>query len=51
MSFEVGQIANLPYLENNIDEVNTIVKENIAISKQDWDSFETSWDYKKNSLL
>lgn len=51
MSFEVGQIANLPYLENNIDEVNTIVKENIARSKQDWDSFETSWDYKKNSLL
>ena len=24
---------------------------NIEISKKDWDSFETSWDFKKHPLL
>lgn len=28
-----------------------IVSSNIAISKLDWDSFETSWDFKRHPLL
>lgn len=32
-----------------IDE--NVVKENISISKEDWDSFETSWDFKKHPLV
>ena len=28
-----------------------IVSSNVAISKLDWDSFETSWDFKRHPLL
>ena len=31
--------------------VNEIVKENIELSKSDWDSFEASWDFKKHPLV
>lgn len=27
-------------------EVEELVNTNISISKKDWDSFETSWDFK-----
>lgn len=33
------------------EDVSTIVKKNIKISKNDWDSFETSWDFEKHPLL
>ena len=41
-------VKKLPYLEECVDN---IVKECISISKEDWDSFETSWDFKKHPLL
>ena len=53
LSFEVGYIAALPLKINNdyIERVNELTKANINISKNDWDSFETSWDFKKHPLL
>lgn len=35
--------------ENSI--IKNIVKENISFSKTDWDSYETSWDFKKHPLV
>ena len=35
-------------LQENID---SIITENISISKQDWDAHETSWDFTTNELL
>ena len=32
-------------------EINSLVKENIEISKLDWDMYETSWDFEKSPLL
>ena len=55
LNFQVGNIANIPtIITDNIDLFNIInnkVKENIAISKKDWDSFETSWDFKTHPLI
>ena len=53
MNYQVHDIENLPLLiENNIhDLVEDIVGEAIQAEKQDWDSFETSWDFKKHPLL
>ena len=31
--------------------VEKIVNSNIVISREDWDSFETSWDFKKHPLI
>ena len=47
-------IQNIPLIETNKDEesaINNIVKQNIDISISDWDSFETSWDFKTHPLI
>lgn len=54
LTFTVGDIAKLPVIIPPTDvknRIETLVKRNIQISKQDWDSFETSWDFKKPPLL
>ena len=33
------------------ETVEALVQENIAQSKQDWDSFETSWDFAAHPLV
>lgn len=43
-------VKQLPYLENN-DRVNEVVNQNIDLCKTDWDSFETSWDFKEHPLV
>lgn len=53
LNYQVGDIANLPiiYDESRKENIDIIVNENIALSKSDWDSFETSWDFKRNPLI
>lgn len=52
LNFTVGSVASIPYLEiENKDRINTLVKENIEISKIDWDWSESSWDFRKHPLL
>ncbi len=53
MNCQVGDIARLPILHSKSQEqtVIDIVKENIALSKEDWDSFETSWDFKAHPFI
>lgn len=54
MSFQTGDIKRLPFIIPNKEQSELIIKkviENIKISKIDWDSFETSWDFKKHPLL
>ena len=53
MNCQVGDIARLPILHSRSmeEEVNTLVKENIRLSKEDWDSFEKSWDFKTHPFI
>ena len=53
MTFEVGQIASLPIIYRDEEKSNivNIVKENIKEEENDWDSFETSWNFTKHPLL
>lgn len=50
---QCGDVANIPviYDKNKADAVNALVDENISLSKDDWDVFETSWDFKKHPLV
>ena len=49
---QCGDVANIPVIEDDTKAFNieSKVDENINISKFDWDSFETSWDFKKHPL-
>ena len=43
-------VSSVPILFPKFD-VSNIVEENISISKLDWDSHETSWDFEANPLV
>ena len=53
MHFMAGDMAKMPvYIsEKHQHSVEGIVEENIKISKTDWDSFETSWDFESHPLV
>ena len=53
IKFMPGQVASIPCNVDygKRDDVTSIADELIAFSKSDWDSFETSWDFKKHPLL
>lgn len=51
MSFEVGQIASIPVYYKPNSTIDSLVKENIELSKKDWDSFETSWNFEGHPLV
>ena len=51
LHYSTGHIPQIPVIINNEKCVNTIVEKNIKISKWDWDSFETSWNFKRHPLI
>lgn len=53
INYQCGDIANIPVIidETKKPTIETLVEENINVSKTDWDSFETSWCFKRHPLL
>ena len=51
LNFEVGHISNIPIIKKENTLVEKLVEENLNISKEEWDSRETSWDFEKISLI
>ena len=52
LDFKIGQICSLPYFISNKEVfITKVANTNISISKSDWDSFETSWDFTIHPLL
>ena len=53
INIQAVDIEKLPIIfdSNYINDVIEIVKNNIELSKNDWDSHEMSWDFLKNPLV
>lgn len=51
LNFGVEQIGRIPYIKFKVHEVEKITDDCIKLSKSDWDSFETSWDFARHPLL
>ena len=54
MSFQVGDLKRLPIIRiksKYIKYMKEKVNESIKISKFEWDSYETSWDFEKHPIL
>lgn len=53
LDFNPGALSKIPVIYNkeNVIVIKKIVNELINISKDDWNSFETSWDFKVHPLL
>jgi hypothetical protein len=51
MTFNVGDVSRTPYKQISSRQVVELVTQNISISRTDWDSFETSWDFQAHPLV
>lgn len=53
LNFQVGDIAKIPiiYSDKYKEKINSLVEENISILKEDWNSFEASWDFITHPLI
>ena len=53
INYQCGDIANIPVIDRvaNRELIEEKTKENINVSTTDWDSFETSWDFKKHPMI
>lgn len=56
LGMQVGDIKSIPLYDDYIEQdkhkhIDHVAKENISISKSDWDAHETSWDFQRNELL
>lgn len=51
INFGVEQVGKIPVKIQKKNQIERITDENIETSKSDWDSFETSWDFKVHPLV
>lgn len=53
INFQPGDIGHILFEppNNELENIDEIVSKLIALSKEDWDSRETSWDFEQSPLL
>lgn len=53
INLQVGDFSRFPIKVDEVhkDEIIRLVNENIALAKEDWDAFETSWDFQRHPLV
>ena len=51
IDYNAGSLRKLPYIERDSEYIVNLVKENISLAREDWNSQETSWEFKKHPLV
>ncbi|RIW32680.1 BREX-1 system adenine-specific DNA-methyltransferase PglX [Bacillus salacetis] len=51
VNYEVGHIASIPIKYITNENVVSLSKECLDLTKNDWDSYETSWDFLQHPFL
>ena len=51
LGFESGYVNKVPVIIDQVDKIVPLVNCNISNCRDDWDAFETSWDFKKHPLV
>ena len=54
LNYTAGAIASLPIVRTTGDieeDIISVAKDNISLSRTDWDSYETSWDFKRHPMV
>ena len=51
MNYGAGSVGALPLIKNESAIIDSLVIKNIDITKKDWNSHETSWDFEQSPLL
>lgn len=51
LNLQSSDVGAVPFKSQKNIRIDELVQRNIQESKTDWDSFETSWDFKKHPLI
>ena len=53
ISLQIGDVAAIPVIVNTekFDTVKSLAQKCVSMCKDDWDSFETSWDFKNHPFV
>ena len=53
LHLQSGDVAKLPIaiVEDKRKKIDSSVEQNIHCAKLDWDSYETSWDFKRHPMV
>ena len=51
MHYLVGNISALPIVYQKNENIDILANTNVSLSRTDWDSYETSWDFKRHPLV
>lgn len=51
LNFQSGEVAKFPIKFHPIEKIDELTAENVNISKNEYNSYETSWDFKRNPLI
>ncbi len=51
LHYQVGDVARTPVILCNKPRVSELAETAVTLSKLDWDSYETSWDFKRHPLI
>ena len=51
LNIQVNNVASIPLPKGNNIKIKEVVKQCILIAKEDWDSYETSWNFQLNPIL
>ena len=51
LNLQVGDVKKIPLIIKEKESVLDIIGKNLLLSKSDWDSYETSWDFVTHHLI
>ena len=51
LNFQVKDVRSMPLILNEKERIDKAVGDCVNESKTDWDSYENSWDFKRNPLV
>ena len=54
VNYPIDSVGAIPYCHpdaRQTEEIDQLCKENVELCKNDWDAFETSWDFVRHPLL
>ena len=51
LNYEVGSVKQIPIIYKDVEKIESIVKENVSISKEDLVSYESNFEFEKHPLV
>ena len=51
LNYQCGEIRKLPVIKKDTGTVKDLALSNVHVSRNDWNSFENSWDFKRHPMI